>query len=277
MKRIILAISLSLACVLVAYAQKAETRASGDAGNQTSAAVNQAGKSINLESGTRLAGELQNTIDARRAKVGDQVIVKTTQAIKSGGRTVFGKGSRLVGHITEVTQKSKGNGESRVGILFDRLEQGSLEVPISATITSITSGRASARTNNDGLFDGDTSASGSARSTNSARSSSSSSGNGGLLGGVGVVNSATSTVGGVVGGTTSAVGTTVDSTTNAVGDTATGAGRSLGGIQISQSSNASVEGSSVLSLQGSNLRLEKDTNFNLVLTQSASAGTARDQ
>ena len=203
--------------------------------------------------------------------------VSFRKGLKSGGRTVVGKGSRLVGHITEVTQKSKGNGESRVGILFDRLEQGSLEVPISATITSITSGRASARTNNEGLFDGDTSASGSARSTNSARSSSSSSGNGGLLGGVGVVNSATSTVGGVVGGTTSAVGTTVDATTNAVGNTATGAGRSLGGIQISQSSNASVEGSSVLSLQGSNLRLEKDTNFNLVLTQSASARTARDQ
>jgi hypothetical protein len=73
------------------------------------------------------------------------------------------------------------------------------------------------------------------------------------------------------------VGTTVDATTNAVGNTATGAGKSLGGIQISQSSDASVEGSSVLSLQGSNLRLEKGTNFNLVLTQSASAGTAKDQ
>ena len=277
MKRTILAISLSLACALVAYAQKAVTRASGDAGNQTSAAVNQSAKSINLESGTRLAGELQNTIDVGRAKVGDQVIVKTTQAIKSGGRTVVSKGSRLVGHITEVTQKSKDNGESRIGILFDRLEQGSLEVPISATITSITSGRASARANNDGLFDGDTSAGSSARSTSSARSSSSSSSNGGLLGRVGVVNSTTSTVGRVVGGTTSAVGTTVDATTNAVGNTATGAGRSLSGIQISQSSDASVEGSSVLSLQGRNLRLEKGTNFNLVLTQSTSVGTARDQ
>lgn len=274
MKRTILSISLSLACALVVYAQNAETRASGEASNQTSAAVNRAGKSINLESGARLAGELQNTIDVRKAKVGDQVLLKTTQTIKSGGRTVVGKGSRLVGRVTEVTQKSKGNGESRVGILFDRLEQGSLEVPITATISSITSGRASARANDGGSFGSDMSGSGSARSTASANSSSSS--NGGLLGGVGgVVNSTASTVGGVVGGTTSAVGTTVDSTTNTVGDTATGVGRSLGGIQISQSSDTSVEGSSVLSLQGGNLRLEKGTNFNLVLTQSASAGTAK--
>lgn len=281
MKRTVLALGLSLACAIVAYAQKAETRAASEANNQTSAAVNQAGKSINLDSGTRLSGELQNTIDVRKAKVGDQVVLKTTEAIKSGGRTVVGKGSRLVGHVTEVAQKDKGNGESRVGILFDRLEQGSLAVPISATISSITSGRASARANNnDRMFESDTNSSSSARANRSASSSSSgtSSSNGGLLGGVGgVVNSTTSTVGGVVGGTTSAVGSTVDSTTGAVGNTTTGVGRSLGGIQISESSNTSVEGSSVLSLQGGNLRLEKGTNFNLVLTQSASAAAGKSQ
>ena len=272
MKRTILAVSLSLACALVAYAQKAETGATGEASNQTSAAA----KSINLESGTRLAAELQNTIDARRARVGDQVALKTTQAIKSGGRTVVPKGARLLGHVTEVAQQSKGNGESRVGIVFDRLERGSLELPISATISSITGGRASARANNQDLFGSDTSASGSARSTSSTRSSSSN--NGSLLGGVGgVVNSTTSTAGDIVGGTTSAVGSTVDATTNTVGNTTTGVGRSLGRIQISESSNTSVEGSSVLSLQGGNLRLEKGTNFNLVLTQSASAGTGKEQ
>jgi|SRR5882672_272667 len=281
MKRTVLALSLSLACAIVAYAQKAETRAASEANSQTSAAVNQAGKSINLDSGTRLSGELQNTIDVRKAKVGDQVVLKTTEAIKSGGRTVVGKDSRLVGHVTEVAQKGKGNGESRVGILFDRLEQGSLAVPISATISSITSGRASARANNnDRMFESDTNSSSSARANRSASSSSSgsSSSNGGLLGGVGgVVNSTTSTVGGVVGGTTSAVGSTVDSTTGAVGNTTTGVGRSLGGIQISESSNTSVEGSSVLSLQGGNLRVEKGTNFNLVLTQSASAAAGKSQ
>jgi hypothetical protein len=275
MKRTILALGLTLVFAAAAYAQKAESRASGEVGNQTSATMNQAGKNINLESGTRITGELQNTIDVRKARVGDQVILKTTQAIKSGGRTVVGKGSRLVGRVTEVAQKTKGNGESRIGILFDRLEQGSLEMPIAATISSITSGRASARANNQDGFGSNAGAGGSASSSSSARSSS---GGGGLLGGVGsTVNSTTSTVGGVVGGTTSAVGSTVDSTTGAVGATTNGVGRSLGGIRISESSSTSVEGSSVLSLQGGDLKLEKGTNFNLVLTQSAGAGTARDQ
>ena len=279
MKKIILALSLSVACSLVANAQQAESRASGEASNQASASANQAGKSVNLDSGTHLAGQLQNSIDVRRAKVGDQVVLKTTQAIKSGGHTVVSKGSRLVGHVTEVAQKSKGNGESRVGILFDRLENGSLQIPIAASITSISSGSgsASSHANNNDLFANDTMGSDSARSTSSARSSSGGN-NGGLLGGVGsAVNSTTATVGSVVGSTTSAVSTTVDSTTSAVGNTTTGVGRSLGGIQVSQSSSTSVEGSSVLSLQGGNLRLEKGTSFNLVLTQSASASTAKNQ
>jgi hypothetical protein len=277
MKRTILILSLLLNCSMLVNAQKTINRASAEANNQTTTTAKQAGKSINLDSGTRLSGQLQNTIDARNAHVGDQVILKTTQAIKSDGRTVVGKGSRLVGHVTEVAQASKGQGESRIGILFDRLEQGSLRVPIAATISSITSARASAAANNDDLFANDISANGSARSTSAARSSSAGS-NGGLLGGVGgVVNSTTSTVGNVVGGTTSATGSTVNSTTGAVGNTASDVARPLGGIRISESSSASVEGSSVLTLQGQNLRLEKGTNFNLVVTQSASAGTSPDQ
>ncbi|HBB88989.1 MAG TPA: hypothetical protein DC047_15395 [Blastocatellia bacterium] len=271
MKRTILTISLTLVCGLAINAQTANTSARGDASNQTSAAAQAANKSINLDSGTRLAGELQSTIDARKAKVGDQVVLKTTQAIKSQGRTVVGKGSRLVGHVTEVSQKSKSSGESRVGLLFDRLEGGSLNMPIAATITSVVNSTANARAGNDDLFADAGSSTSSRSSAGSSRSSSS--GNSSLLGGA--VSSTTSTVGNVVGGTTSALGSTVDSTTNVVGNTTTGVGRSLGGIQISQSSNTSVEGSSVLSLQGGNLRLEKGTTFNLMLTQSASAGTTR--
>jgi hypothetical protein len=274
MKRVFLLLGLSFACSLVASAQQAQSKASGATSNQASASASHS--VINLASGTSLTGQLQNTIDVRQAKVGDRVIVKTTQAVKSGGQTVVGKGSRLVGHVTEVVQRSKGNGESRIGILFDRLEQGSLQTSIAATITSVTSGRASVNAGNEDPFGNDTVASGSLRSTSSARSSSSSSG--GLLGGVGgVVNSTTSTVGSAVGSTTSAVGSTVDSTTRTVGGTANGVGGSLGGIQISQSSSTSVQGSSVLSLQGGNLRLDKGTNFNLVLTQSANAGTSKDQ
>ena len=270
MKKLILLLSVSLASIVLANGQTTHSSAAVDASSQTTASASRANRSVTLDSGTQLSGQLQNTIDARQARVGDPVVLKTTQAIKSNGRTVVSKGSRLIGHVTEVAQKTQNNGESRIGVLFDRLEQGTLKTPIVANITSITraSANANAGAHDDDMFSNDANMSGSARSTTSTRSSSG--GSGGLLGGV--VNSTTSTVGSVVGGATSAVGSTVNSTTGATSSL----GRSLGGIQISQSSDTSVEGSSVLSLQGGNVHLEKGTNFNLVLTQSATVGTGRN-
>jgi hypothetical protein len=277
MNKLILATSLSLTCALASNAQQGATRANGSASGDVTASARKAGRTSEIASGTRLAGELQNTIDVRKAAVGDQVILKTTQAIKAQGHIVVNKGARLFGHVTEVTQKTKANGESRVGVLFDRLESGSLDVPIATSISSIVSGRASARANDQEVLNANTSASGSTRST-SQRSSSSGQSNSGLLGGVGgVVNGTTSTVGDVVGSTTTAVGATVDGTANAAGGTASGLGRSLSRIQISESSTTNAEGGSVLSLRGDNLRLEKGTTFNLVLTQSASLSNSPSQ
>jgi hypothetical protein len=269
MKKSFLALGLAFVCAIMAQAQQASGQSSVEGSSQASGALNQGGQAVNLESGTRVAGQLQGAIDARNAKVGDRVVLKTTQAIKSEGRTVVGKGARLIGHVTEVARKGKSGSESRLGLLFDRLENGSLAMPITATITSITSSQSSVRAGDDDMFA--TSAGGSTRTASSGSASS-----GGLLGVGGVVNSTTSTVGSAVGGTTSAVGSTVNSTTNTVGGATSGLGRSLSRVRISESSSTSVEGGSVLSLQGDNLRLEKGTNFNLVLTQSASAG-ARDQ
>ena len=271
MKKMILVLSLTSVCALTAYSQQTETRTSGQASNDTSVSVNKPVKNIDIQSGTRLAAELQNSVDVRKAKVGDQIVLKTTQAIKSERRTVVNKGARLIGHVTEVEQKTKANGASRIGFVFDRLERGSLEFPISATITSITTGRASARAGDEDLFGSDTRSNTSAHSTSSQSSE-------GLLGGVSsTAGSVVNTAGNVAGETTAAVGTTVDSAAGAGGGTATRLGRSLGRIQISQSSSTSAEGGAVLSLRGENLRLEKGTTFNLVINQSASASTSKAQ
>ncbi|MDT4967245.1 MAG: hypothetical protein QOJ64_1982 [Acidobacteriota bacterium] len=266
MGRYILSITLVLFCASAAMAQRQSTSGTTSATSATSARANS--KAIDLQSGTQVAGQLQNTLDVRRAKVGDEVILKTTQAVKANGRTVVNRGARLIGHVSEVSQKTRANGESSIGLVFDRLESGSLEAPISATITSVTRATTHARAGDDG-FGSDSTAS----STTSARTSSrqSSSGGGGLLGGVGgtvggVVNSTTQTAGGVVGGTTSAVGETVGGVT-----------KSVGGIRISESTDASVEGGSILSLRGDNLRLEKGTALNLRLNQAASIETRNNQ
>lgn len=282
MKKTILAVTLTLSCGVVGLAQKAETRTGAGGSNETSASARKAGKSIDIKSGTRLAAALQNSIDARKAKVGDQVVFKTSQAIKAEGHTVVEKGMLLIGHLTEVEHKAQGNGESRLGLVFDRLEKGSLEVPVSATITSITNGSAGTRAgaNDEDLFAADANA----RSNTSARSTtttnSAGSGSGGLLGGVsntvgGVVNTTAPGARGVVGNTTGGVGATVDSTTKAVGGANAGLG-SLGRIQITESGSTSADGSTVLSVRGDNLRLEKGTIFNLMINQAASANASKE-
>jgi hypothetical protein len=261
MKRTIL-IATFIALVSAAVgvsAQESNTRARTMAGSRSSVNQSENGE-LQIASGTQLAAQLENTLDAKKARIGDRVVLKTTEAIKANGQVVVKKGARLVGHVTEVQQRTKTKAESRIGLVFDQLESGSLILPISAIISSITQTNARARTSND-----DIGADANMTSTSSTRGSSGGNASGGgLLGGVG------GTVGGVVDTTTRATGDIVSGTTGAVGGTVNGVGRTVGGIRISEATSASAEGGSTLSLTGSNLRLEKNTTFRLVLNQSAS-------
>src|SRR6266446_2563451 len=123
MKKIFLAISLATAMTGVALAQTTETRGRTSASNTTSASKQ--GRQLDLQSGTQVAAQLENTLDARHAKVGDRVVLKTTQAIKQNGEVIVPKGSRLIGHVTDVQQQTKNDSQSVIGIAFDSLRSGS--------------------------------------------------------------------------------------------------------------------------------------------------------
>jgi hypothetical protein len=270
MNRILTLIAVVAVCLNAASAQQAQTQTNNSASSQTSASANS--KNLDLQSGTNISGELQKTLDVRKAKVGDQVVLKTTKAIKSDGRKIVNKGATLIGHVTDVAGKTDSNNSSSISILFDTVQDGSLTYPLTATIRSLTGRRTNSPSDNETMFS----------SESNARSSSNASmapvGGGGLVGGVtgavgSTVNSSTATVGSVVGATTGAAGSVVNTTGNVVGGATNGVTGSLGRIQISESANASADGSSVLSLNGENLRLEKGTTFNLVVGQSANAST----
>ncbi len=271
MNKTLMSVLLLVTCVIPLSAQQAEnqTTAAAAASTETSAAA----KNLQIQSGTQLSGELQKTIDVRKAKVGDPVVLKTTKAIKSEGRKIVHKGAKLHGQVTEVTQKTKSNAASSISILFDRLEDGSLSIPITATISSIT--KVHSNTTN-GFRSESEAQSASGASMQSAPAS----GRGGLVGGVtntvgGAVNSSTGTVGNVVGGATSTTGSVVGTTGDVVGSSTAGLSGSLSKIQISESSSTSASGTSILSLTGENLRVEKGATFNLVVTQSTSAEISR--
>ena len=207
-----------------------------------------------LDSGTRIEGQLQNTVDVKRSKVGDQVVLKTTRSISQMGRTVVPKGSRLIGRITEVQQKKASAGGSRIAMIFDRLETAKLSAPINASIVSILDARASSVV--DDTASGDVFAS----STSSTRASS-----GGLLGGV------ANTAGGILGTTTQTVGGVADAAIRTSENTVAAAGSGLRGIRITQDVAGSAYSGTTLSSPNKNIRLEKGASVQLRLNSSVTA------
>lgn len=67
-------------------------------------------------------GELVKKVDAKTAKAGDPVVLRTTEKMRTADGVEIPKGSRLVGHITEVQAPAKGQAQSHMDIVFDRAE-----------------------------------------------------------------------------------------------------------------------------------------------------------
>lgn len=107
---------------------------------QESAPANRTGQSgASLAGGTAINVELNSSIDSKKAKPGDAVTAHTTQAVKSADdRTILPKGTKLIGHVTQALARSKGDGESTLGISFDKaILKGGEEVPLNATIQAL--------------------------------------------------------------------------------------------------------------------------------------------
>ena len=208
------------------------------------------GTEVTLTSGTRITAELQRSIDVNSASVGDEIVLKTKQSVKQNGEVVVPKGAQLIGRVTDVAPRTKDNGESRIGIIFDRIQQGKqLSMPLNATIVSITNAAASTRADDLAMADVSGSSSATARTSGS--------GSGGLLGGV------ANTVGGVVNTTAQTAGEVSNTVSRTAGTTTGTAGRTIGALRISTAASGSANSSTTLSTPEKNLRVEKGATFDL--------------
>lgn len=122
-------LSGTLACgsALAQDAAPAATQPSA-AGDQAQAG---AGK---ITSGSVIPVELTKTVDAKKAKTGDEVVAKVTQDIKTASGEVFvARNTKVVGHVTEARARSKEQRESEIGIAFDHAitKNGDMKLPMS--------------------------------------------------------------------------------------------------------------------------------------------------
>jgi hypothetical protein len=78
---------------------------------------------------------LTKTVDAKKAKTGDEVIATVTTDLKTdSGQILVPKDTKVVGHVTQAQAHSKEQKESQVGIEFDHAVMksgGEMQMPMS--------------------------------------------------------------------------------------------------------------------------------------------------
>jgi hypothetical protein len=98
----------------------------------------QVAESHPLPAGTTIAAMLDRWVDVRKSKVGDEVVAQTTEPVKEDGQVIIPKGSKILGHVTEVKSRTSDDPNSVLGIAFDRavLTKGG-ELPVRLMIQAI--------------------------------------------------------------------------------------------------------------------------------------------
>jgi hypothetical protein len=256
-------------------------------GSNSGSAQADAGKAnVDLAGGTAINATLTRPVDAGKSKPGDEVTATAAEDIKSNGKLVIPRGSKLIGHVTsarprgekssgEAAGSASGKAASELGIVFDKavLKDGR-EVPLGAAVQALAAGDAAA---NGSMHDAGGALSGAGNVAGSGRAT-----GGGLLGG------ATGTVGGVAGGTANVagnVGSKVGGTAGVVSRSAGAVGGldaggrlasdsrgvfGLKGLELASATSGAAQGS-VITSTTRNVRLDRGTKMLLVTGADAGA------
>jgi hypothetical protein len=215
---------------------------------------------------------LTKSVDVRHAKPGDEVEAKITQDVKSDGKVVIAKNSRLIGQVTEAKAKGKkekgeANSQSSLGITFDHavLKNGE-QMPLHVVIQALAAAQSNAAAGTALEEPTGASRSGGARSS------------GGLVGSVGSAAGATAGAAGELGRT---AGSAVNTSAGAAGSAAGNAGGALtasgqltshstgiiglSGLQLATDAASSAQGS-VITCGTKSVKLDSGTQLLLRVT-----------
>lgn len=223
-------------------AGKTQAQSLGSTSTSSSASAQNGEANASLASGSAFNAALSSPVDSKKCKPGDPVNAKTTEAAKSDGKTVIPKGSKLVGHVTQASARSKGESESALGIAFDQaiLKNGQ-EIPLNVMIQALASAE-----NSTSVAGADLDTLGGAAGAAPAGS--------GMSGGRGALGGVASTAGGAMGtvtNTAGAAGGAVHSTANAAGSVAGTSHGAVGGLNAAGQLTSNSQG--VFGLNGLNL------------------------
>lgn len=134
-------LTYALAVVLLSWAV-AQAQSAPSAGQAASAAPA-------LAPGTVVGAELSKGIDAKKAKVGQEVVAKSLADLRdTNGKLVIPRGAKLVGHVTQVKAATKQEPQSTLALIFDKAEakpgKEAKEIGMHAAIQALAKPRPSA-------------------------------------------------------------------------------------------------------------------------------------
>lgn len=98
--------------------------------DQSSSASDQPARTLPLE--------LAKSLDSRKLKQGDAVEAKVIDQWRTADGTLVPPGSKVLGHVTESSARSKGDSQSQLGIAFDQIAlKDGRKLPLKASIQAI--------------------------------------------------------------------------------------------------------------------------------------------
>jgi hypothetical protein len=263
-------------------ADKTHAQATGGASASSSASAQSNRTNAGLSSGTVFNATLSSPVDSKKSKPGDAITARTVESVKSEGKTVLPKGTKLVGHVTQASARAKGDTESALAISFDRaiLKNGQ-EVPLNVAIQAMASAQTTAS-----AAGSDLDAAGGAGAYASGSGSSGRGAMGGLVSTAGgATGSVTNTVAGAGNLADSTVSTAARTTVGASGAAAGAVGGlnsagqltsnsqgvfGMNGLNLNTAETGSAQGSLITSA-GKNVHLESGTRM-LLVSRAATSG-----
>jgi hypothetical protein len=103
------------------------------------------GQPASLTPGTPINVALEQTLDSKKLSAGANLTAKTTEEVKQDGKVVLPKGTKVLGHVTVASARSKGDSDSTLALEFDRAElKGGQQMALQASIQAMAAAPAAA-------------------------------------------------------------------------------------------------------------------------------------
>jgi hypothetical protein len=111
------------------------------AGHPPSAATQPAASANNplkIAPGSVIPVQLQKTVDAKKAKTGDEVVATVTQDMKTNsGDVLVPKDTKILGHVTTAQARNKEQKQSELAIAFDHAVVKGDQMPLPMSIQAV--------------------------------------------------------------------------------------------------------------------------------------------